>query len=493
MTQETRSILSVGIDVGTSTTQIVFSRLTLTGGTPGGSTPLSRAPTTPFRQTNIADKSILYQSDIHFTPLLGADEIDAPALEKILRQEYRNADINPAEVETGAVIITGESAKKRNADAILSAVSALAGDFVVTVAGPNLESMIAGRGSGAATYSIENYTTVTNIDIGGGSANSAIFKQGEMLAAAAMNYGGRILRLDPRTGQITHIAEPAREILAHFNSPLKIGDTPALAQLRALTDAMADLTVHLLDGTTGSLAKKLMLTPPSPIAAKNTTLFFSGGIGYYFYHPLSLNTISDVAIHGDVGPLLAESLRLHPVIQSYAIKKPTETMRATVLGASSQTVTLSGSTIWAEHNLLPIRNVPVVRAQWLDTSPPAAADMTRSTENALQRWDINPTDDTFAIALEILWELDYNLLTELSKGLANFAQTHLPKNQPLIIITDHDYARVLGQTVKSFIPTHPLLVIDQVGLREGDYIDIGQPLLDGRVVPLSVKTLVFYQ
>jgi len=492
MAQDTRSILSVGIDVGTSTTQIVFSQLTLAGGVVGGTTPLSRAPTGQLRLSGIMDKKVLYRSDVHFTPLLGPEEIDAAALKEILRQEYDRAGISPETVETGAVIITGETAKKKNADTILDAISTLAGDFVVTVAGPHLESMISGRGSGAATYSIEHYTTVTNIDIGGGSANSVVFRQGKMLAAAAMNYGGRILQLNPATGEITHIADPAQAILDHLHLPLKLGDKPSLAQLRAFTDCMADLTVRLMDGTMDELAAKLMLTEPSRVPAKGTVLFFSGGIGYYFYHPLTLNTVADVTIHGDVGPLLAESLRMHPTIRTYTIKEPTETMRATVLGASSQTVTLSGSTIWAEQDLLPIRNVPVVHLHWENDQPPTRAAVVEAARYAMTRWDISPQTDRFAVALEIQWELDYPLLTELSHGLADFAEKHLPARQPLIIITDHDYARALGQTVKSFIPKHPLLVIDQVGLQEGDYIDIGRPMLDGRVVPLSVKTLVFY-
>ncbi|MFZ1471536.1 MAG: ethanolamine ammonia-lyase reactivating factor EutA, partial [Anaerolineae bacterium] len=65
-------------------------------------------------------------------------------------------------------------------------------------------------------------------------------------------------------------------------------------------------------------------------------------------------------------------------------------------------------------------------------------------------------------------------------------------DRPLVIIIGRDYAQALGQTIKAMAPTRPLLVIDQVGLSEGDYIDIGSPLMEGRVVPLSVKTLVFY-
>ncbi len=491
MTQKEHSMLSVGIDVGTTTTQLVFSRLILGGGMTGGSTPLSRSPLNLLRPAGIVAKQVIYQSEAHFTPLKGPDEIDALALEQILRQEYQRAGITPAQVETGAVIITGETAKKRNADTILQAVSNLAGDFVVSVAGPHLESMMAGRGAGAAAYSQEHYCTVTNIDIGGGSANSAIFRQGDLLAAAAMNYGGRILQVDPVSGRIRHIAGPAQLILAYLGLPLSLNSQPTLAQLRQFTDCMADLTVHLIEGTRHPLGDKLMLTAPSPVSGRDTVLFFSGGIGYYFYQPVTITSVADAARHGDVGPLLAESLRLHPVIQGYTIRRPPETMRATVMGAGLQTVTLSGSTIWAEAEILPIRNVPVVRAQW-PAGPPTRPQVTQAVQAALTRWDVNPAEALFALALELTWQLDFNSLTELAGGLADFAQAYLPAGQPFIIIIEHDYARALGQGVKTLLPRQPLLVVDQVGLQEGDYIDIGRPMLDGRVVPLSVKTLIFY-
>jgi ethanolamine utilization protein EutA len=491
MRSDNRSMLSVGIDVGTTTTQVVFSRLALAGGDPGASAPLARSPINLSRMTGIIGKEVIYRSGMHFTPLAGPEVIDAAALEQILRREYRQAGIAPEQVETGAVIITGETAKKRNADVILEAVSALAGDFVVTVAGPHLESMISGKGSGAEAYSREHFTTVTNVDIGGGSANSAVFRQGKMIAAAAMNYGGRVLEMDPASGQIRNISAPGRILMEHLGLPLAVGSTPSLAQLRALTDCMADLTLELIEGQCSPWARGLMLTEPSPVSGSDTTLFFSGGIGHYIYAPLDLRAPGDVAVHGDIGPLLAESIRLHPRLKDYRIRRPAETLQATVMGASSQTVTLSGSTIWAEEDILPIRNVPVVHPQWPQT-PPSRAQVSAAVRQAVARWDAESTGTQVAIALELSWTLDFASVTELAGGLADFVTAHQTADRPLIIIIEHDYARVLGQTLKHLVPGRPLLVIDQVGLREGDYIDIGAPVLDGRAVPLSVKTLIFY-
>jgi ethanolamine utilization protein EutA len=252
---------------------------------------------------------------------------------------------------------------------------------------------------------------------------------------------------------------------------------------------MADMTVELVEGSASVLAQKLYLTPPTPISGKGSILMFSGGIGHYYYNPLTINTVSDLTIHDDVGPLLAESLRLQPVLQTYEIIPPAETLRATVLGASTQTVTLSGSTIWAEKDILPLRNVPVIRPTLeADLEPGKVA---RAISEAVIRWDVNITSDNFAIALDLQRPLDYAALLQLATGISDYSK-QLPREKPLIVIIERDYAQALGQTIKGLIPSRSILVIDQVGLLEGDYIDVGNPLMDGRVVPLSVKTLVFY-
>ena len=476
---DSRSLLSVGLDVGTTTTQVIFSRLNLQDVARAGQIP----------RINITDRKVIYQSPIVFTPLIDADTIDANKLNEIVRGEYTSAGIDPSQVETGAVIITGETAKKKNADEILRALSGLAGDFVVSVAGPNVESLIAGRGAGAAEYSQKHFATVTNIDIGGGSANSVTFQSGNAIGAAAMNYGGRILEIEHSSGRVRHIAEPAQHILNDCGLRLEIGELVSLEDLRRFTDRMADLTVELIEGTNSSLAQKIYLTPPVGVSGKGSVLMFSGGIGHYYYKPMPINSVDDATIHDDVGPLLAESLRTHSVLNSYEIVPPAETLRATVLGAGTQTVTLSGSTIWAEKQILPIKNVPVIRPTLQTDFQPAS--VSSAIAEAVRRWDVNLATDPFAIALELNRSLDYTLLTQLANGLWEFSKS-MPPERPLIIIIERDYAQALGQTLKGLAPDRSLLVIDQVGLAEGDYIDVGTPLMDGRVVPLSVKTLIFY-
>ncbi len=196
-----REMLSVGIDVGTTTTMVVFSRLLVRDVARLGAMP----------RLEIDQRSVVHAGPAHLTPLLGDGEIDIASLVDLVRKEYADAGVDPEEVETGAIIVTGETARALNAAEILRAVSGLAGDFVVTVAGPALEGQIAGRGSGAAAWSVDHYTQVTNIDIGGGSANAAVFHLGALVSAAAIEVGGRLVRLDP-DGTVTHVAPPGRVI-----------------------------------------------------------------------------------------------------------------------------------------------------------------------------------------------------------------------------------------------------------------------------------------
>jgi ethanolamine utilization protein EutA len=477
----TREMLSVGIDVGTTTTQVVFSRLTVRNSHRFGLVP----------RLEVDTRSVLYQSEPEVTPLLSATEIDVDRLTALVHAKYAEAGIEPGQVETGAVIITGETARTRNADAILSALSGLAGDFVVTVAGPNLEAQIAARGSGAAAYSSERYTTVVNVDVGGGSSNAAVFRAGAHLASAAIMVGGRQLTLEPRSGIVSHLGPSGRAIVTELGIDLTEGRVADLGALRQLTDAMAELIVDLVLGEQRPLAERLALTPPLPHVEEVSAVFLSGGVARAYYDEDAARELDEIAVYGDVGPLLARSLREDARLRELPVRRPPETIRATVLGAASQTVTLSGSTIWAEPGLLPLRNLPVIQPV-LPSGIPPADDLADALLQAVRRWD-RAGDGRVALAFDLPRGLGYEALSRLAEGVVAYTAAGGTQGQPVVLVSERDYAQVLGQTIKGYAPDLPLVAIDQIGLGEGDFIDIGQPMMDGRVVPVSVKTLVFYQ
>lgn len=481
MAQVLRELLSVGIDVGTTTTQVVFSRLALQDVARPGQVP----------RIKVEARDVLYRSPIHFTPLRTPEDVDVAALKAILEKEYSQAGFTASQIQSGAVIITGEIARTRNADAILQAISNLAGDFVVTVAGPNVEALIAGRGAGAADYSARMFTQVTHIDIGGGTANAAIFRAGDYLGASAMAVGGRMLIIEKGTGLIRHIAPTGRKIVQALGLPLQIGSQASLPVLEAFCAAMADLTADLALGVTSDLGREIYLSAPLQQANDSRVLTFSGGVGTYYYAPISIQTLSDVTVHGDVGPLFAQALHQNARFAHFRMEEPAETLRATVLGAAGQTVTLSGSTIWAERNLLPLRNLPVVHP-YLNHGfiPDKVAE---ALQDGARRWDVEHSGDQIALAIDLPAKMDYPTLQNLVKGIQQYTLARPDPLAPLVLILEHDYAQVLGQTIKASSPQLPVLAIDQVGLDEGDFIDLGLPILGGRVVPLSVKTLIFYR
>ena len=308
-----RDVLSVGIDVGTSTTQVVFSQLSLHDVARPGQIP----------RLQVDEKSVLHRSPTHTTPLLAPDEVDAATLASLVTKEYAAAGIRPDQIETGAVIITGETARTRNADAILHALSAEAGDFVVTVAGPNAEAQIAGRGSGVARWSVDHYAQVTTIDVGGGTANAAVFTMGRHVSSSALAVGGRQIEIDA-SGRIRRMPPPGRALVAHLGLDLREGDTATLADLRRVADLMADLLADLATGVAVTIPG-IQLTPPLTGTDRSTSLFFTGGIGACYDEQTPSATLAEVAVHGDIGPLLADAMRRNPRLQALGIQRAPET------------------------------------------------------------------------------------------------------------------------------------------------------------------------
>ena len=472
-----REVLSVGIDVGTTTTQVVFSRLLLHDVARPGQVP----------RIQVDEKSVVHRGEVHLTPLTAPDEVDAPALAKLVRHEYDLAGISPTTIETGAVIVTGESARSRNAEAILAALSAEAGDFVVTVAGPNAEAQIAGRGSGVARWSADHYEQVTTVDVGGGTSNAAVFKLGRHLCSSALAVGGRQVEIDAY-GRVRRIAPPGRSMVAALRLGLREGEVATLDQLRTFCDAMADLVADLATGREVRIGQDVQLTPPLIGTEASTSVFLTGGVGACYYGRAPVASLDEVARYGDVGPLLADSLRRNERLQRLNVRQPPETLSATVLGAAGQTVTLSGSTIWADRQLLPLRNLPVLRPAM--PGPGGGPTFADAVHQAVTRWGLDD-EATAAIVVDLPQGLGYAALTAVAAEVVAYHDAG-QRDRPLVLVMQQDYAQVLGQTVQAARPGLPLLVIDQVGLGEGDFIDIGLPLLDGRAVPLSIKTLVFY-
>lgn len=343
-------ILSVGIDIGTSTSQLMFSRLTVENTAGYFSIPA----------VSIVGKDIVYQSLVYRTPLVDEILIDGEGLRQIIQKEYETAGISDGQVETGAIIITGEAARKENARLVLEQLSSFAGDFVVSTAGPDLESIIAGQGSGAQKFSEESGGIVANLDIGGGTTNIVVFDNGEILARGCLDIGGRQVIID-KNGTIAYVSPSAARIAEKYGLQLEMGECVSEDKLQRLCEGMAEVLTELLNGNGKPELAVAVQTYGStefcmPSDKSVQYICFSGGVADCIYR-----TDKEPFAYGDIGVLLGKAIRGSGLFWEFSVIDAAQTIRATVIGAGSYTTTISGSTIAYSVDLFPMKNVPVLK------------------------------------------------------------------------------------------------------------------------------------
>ena len=467
---------SVGIDIGTTTTQVIFSELEL----------VNRAPVSQVPHYEFSKREITYVSPVVSTPLDDNEHVRQNEIEAFIRSQYAAANLSLDTVESGAIIITGETSKAKNARGTIMELADVLGDFVVATAGPHLESIIAGHGSGAGDYSKETAGRVLNIDVGGGTSNYVVFEAGRVVDTSCLNVGGHLIETFA-DGKVRTVREPAKRICeACFGSGV---DSSRLsrAQMDTVMDTMAGLIVEVLCGKPSELATALLMTEPLRPGWRYDQVFISGGVGECYYAP---ENIRNPFMYGDTGPLLAEALRRRPELTAMTTRRPSQTVRATVIGAGAHTLSLSGSTIWLNADRLPIRNVPVLQSgqEWDDG---ARNTLPEAWSTAALRMDLDPEKDLYALALPHGIRPRYKDVTEASAALKGFCERHPNPAHPLIVITRQDLGKVLGMELQPQLSHRELAVIDEVETRDGDYVDIGKPLFGGHIVPLTVKSLAF--
>lgn len=449
-------LLSVGLDVGTTSTQLIVSRLTIS----------NRASSFAVPEMEIANREILYRSPVHFTPILERNLVDGDKIRVIVEEEYKNAGISKQNVDTGAVIITGETSRKENARAVLSALAENAGDFVVATAGPALESVLAARGAGAVAYSAETGNTVFHMDIGGGTSNLALIENGKITCTDCLNVGGRLIKVSPQ-GRILYLS-PVLDGLCDF----KVGDTVTPADL----EPIAEKLVQALEMAAGLREPTQLLTrlrtaelgESRGCKVQNAVISFSGGVAD------CIETAHDSFAFGDMGPILGQKIRKSRLCQG-SFRLGAETIRATVIGAGCHSAQLSGSTVFYQNVSLPIKNLPVVSLSEEEQASPHVAQIIRN-RLAVQ-------DCASVLALPGFVAPSYAQIKALAKTLAHT----LPN--PVVIAVEQDMAKALGQAISLEASQDTgCLCIDRVRLQAGDYLDVGNPI--GPALPVVVKTLI---
>lgn len=474
------AILSVGIDVGTSTTQVVFSKLQMDNA--GGYFSVPRVA--------IVDKEVVYKSEVYMTPLKTDVLIDTDALRDIVAAEFRKAGYRPEDTDSGAVIITGESARKENSDAVLKSLSDFAGDFVVSAAGPDMESLIAGKGSGAWQYSMDHYCRVANLDIGGGTTNVVLFEDGETLARGCLDIGGRLICMNPQ-GIITKVSPAAAVMAQAAGVSVSVGDRCDELKLTAVTRQMAAaLNAYLGVGTKDIDAiLRQIKTPGSsdfPVPEKVQAVFFSGGVADLIYHESA-----DTWAYGDIGVLLGRAIRESRLFTDFQKMEPGETIRATVVGAGTYTTTISGSTITYSDDIFPLKNIPVIK---LDEELQEAC-FAGETEPVIRRiqWVLGQNDEEhFILAMPGKRNPGYTEMKRAAASIRQIMDRVQPPGEPILLVIESDIAKAMGQMIRQQPDLkRQVVAIDSIHVEDGEYVDMGKPMMNGMVIPVVVKTLIF--
>ena len=436
-------LLSVGLDVGTTSTQMVVSELVVE----------NRAGSFAVPELEIGSRRVLYKSPVHFTPLISGELVNADRLRQLVDEEYAKAGITKDQVDTGAVIITGETSRKENAAAVLKALSDHAGEFVVATAGPLLESILAAKGAGAVGFSEQTGKTVLHMDIGGGTSNLALIEGGKIIATTCLNVGGRLLKIDAG-GRLTYVS-PVLKGLFQQRTGDYVNQETVLELARILVQALEMAAgrrerTELLDKLMTAEAGGAWVTVP-----REAVLSFSGGVAD------CIDTRKAYLAYGDMGPELGLCIRESRLCQG-EFMLGAETIRATVIGAGCHSAQLSGSTVFTQNVEFPMKNLPVV-------------------ENIA---GLVTLDGPGVLALEGIRSPGYGQVAAMAEEL-----TAAFGNRPVLLALREDMAKALGQQLALRLGRDArILCIDRVALKEGDYLDVGTPV--GPALPVVVKTLI---
>ncbi len=469
------SLKSVGIDIGSSTSHLVFSRLTL-----------RRQGASLSGRFRVTEREVIFRSGIMLTPYLSGTLIDTDQVKQFIQESYREAGLGPQEVDTGAVIITGEALKKENAQPIVEFFAQYSGKFICAAAGHNHEALLAAYGCGAVDLSQREKARVLNVDMGGGTTKFSLIEEGIVSQTASINVGARLIAFDA-AGTVTRLEEAGRLFMERLGYPVALGQKISRQAQEDLAASMAGILIEMIEqGPTSALAKRLLVTEPFTDyrgLEQIDYLVFSGGVSEHVYD-------RDRTCYGDVGPFLGEKIRTyldrHP--RKDMLREPLEGIRATVIGAGEYTMQASGHTSYISHpGALPAFGLKVIRA------PVQRGRAVRDVlSRSLAKFGFPVFTGGLAFALTLEGQQDYHSIREVAEGIAEVVQQADDDFCPLYLTMDMDVAKSLGAILKEELKLgREIIALDGIDVGDLDYIDIGSAMGNTEVIPVTVKSLMF--
>lgn len=470
-----QTLLSAGIDIGTSTTKMIISRLIMQ----------NTAGQTQVPRIEIIDQQTLYKSPIFKTPLVDEITINVSEVERLVFEQYRLANVEPSDIQTGAILITGETATKSNASELIHHLSDAAGEFLVATAGPDLESILAARGSGAVAVSKKTGRIVANIDVGGGTTNIAVLQHGEVIGTVTLHMGGRLISYEGDV--VKEIAPSVKRLLAANNYAYEIGVKRDIAIEQFVVSEMIRSLNAVLRCEQNENEIPMLLGHVPNWSKAVEMIIFSGGVSQCIYPRVDASC--DIGVFHDIGNEIAKACLQDHCLQQFEWVEPIETVRATVMGAGAQSTDVSGATIEVDAAVLPLKNVPVFQCDFASNSAKLSEVIQHAIAQAETLFDSKKIGEPFALYCKNLPYMNFEEIVMLAEVIVQKWPT---SNRYILLILEADYAKVLGQTLLSKVTNQQVVCIDQIFVRTGDYIDIGKPLHAG-VVPVVVKTLAFHR
>ena len=473
--QETVELNTAGIDVGSSTSHLLFARIRLQRRTQGLSSRFI-----------VTRREVIYRSPIMLTPFLDEGTIDVDSLESFIHDAYHQAGFQRSDIDSGAVILTGEAIKKRNARKIADLFAEEAGKFVCATAGHKLECTLAAHGSGAVAMSKANNECLLHIDIGGGTTKLALIDKGQILGVCAFAVGGRLLAKDAN-GKWTRIDDSAHLVAEDLGLNIDSAVLEDIEVRKKIVQRLANVAVDFIIGAArDKLGMALQLTEDLPRDKAPAALSFSGGVSEYLLH-------GETHDYGDIARLLADELQhqLAGKVQ-LPIRDPGQGIRATVIGASQFTVQVSGKTIYlTDQSILPVHNVPVVHIPIDLSGEVNEKHVTHAIVQGMHRMDLSP-QNRMAIAFNWDGDPEYSRLKSMGQGIIHAVAPEGNREGELLLMIHGDIGNILGHLMTRELGLNcSLLSVDGVQLQELDFVDVGEKIEPAGVVPIVIKSLLF--
>jgi ethanolamine utilization protein EutA len=475
--QDHLTLVSVGIDIGSSGTQVIFSRVYMRR--------MAEALTSRYF---VVKRETLHQSPVVLTPYQSETRIDERAVGAIVDEAYTAAGIHPDQIDTGAVILTGEALRRENAKGIADVLAEMGGEFVCAAAGHHMESLLAAYGSGAAKASHDLGRPVLNVDIGGGTTKLALVENGRVVHTAAIHIGGRLIVVE--NGVVTRLDPTGKQLAKNAGFDWSLGSAVSSHDLDRVAEWMADALVAALtqDAPRAEVAELWLTEPLEPVEGIAGAMF-SGGVAEYVYDRESRD-------FGDLGLRLGRSLarRIEAKRLPWALLPAGECIRATAIGASEYSVQLSGNTVYVSNpaELLPRKNLQVLQPDIALEGDIDAARVAQAIRRHFQAFDLREGEAEVALAFRWSGPPAYARIAALAQGIVEALPMTLMESKPLFLVLDGDIAHSLGALLKEeWHVASDVLVIDGVSLWDFDYVDLGRVRMPSYTVPVTIKSLVF--